>query len=366
MKQTYKKITVAFVIFTMAVAMYGVVPHPSVVNAADSITNASDTISDSDLGVTADHLFQFTTTATTTVNEYVEIQFPAGVFEAMNGGDVTINCAAGGGSWNAATTPDADTVRCSANAQNDPGVYQIAVNGVDNPMTEASQMIEIFHMNAAGDTVVESVQVVIAIVNDISVTAKVNASMTFTVDGMTDAETVNTVNCSLDTTATTTDFDVLTPFTPVTLCQELTVATNATEGYIVTVEQDQELTSDGGATINSFVDSPDGTGSSTVLNAWQSPGEVLDQYNSYGHMGLTSDDEDLTTQGHLDFYNGGSPLYAGLNDTDVMVIMDHTGPALGVNQNAGLAHVAYTAEISNLQEAGDYESTLTYIATPTF
>jgi hypothetical protein len=49
-----------------------------------------------------------------------------------------------------------------------------------------------------------------------------------------------------------------------------------------------------------------------------------------------------------------------------MVVMHHDGPADGSTDNKGAANVAYTAEITALQEAGDYESTLTYIATPTF
>ena len=76
-------------------------------------------------------------------------------------------------------------------------------------------------------------------------------------------------------------------------------------------------------------------------------------------MGLTTNDSDLAT----DFT---SSKYAGLNNTDAMEVMSHNGPADGSTQDKGLASVAYTIEITDLQEAGDYITTLTYICTPTY
>ena len=54
------------------------------------------------------------------------------------------------------------------------------------------------------------------------------------------------------------------------------------------------------------------------------------------------------------------------NATDQVEVMYHTGPSDGTTPDKGLTQVAYTAEISTLQEAGDYENTLTYICTPQY
>jgi hypothetical protein len=84
-------------------------------------------------------------------------------------------------------------------------------------------------------------------------------------------------------------------------------------------------------------------------------------------MGLTSDDTDLNSLGLFnDFYNSGTAHFAGLNSTDPMEVMHHDGPADGLTQDKGLARVLYRAEVASLQEAGDYESTLTYIVTPVY
>jgi hypothetical protein len=53
--------------------------------------------------------------------------------------------------------------------------------------------------------------------------------------------------------------------------------------------------------------------------------------------------------------------------TTPRAIMAHTGPSDGVTPGIGFATVGYKAEITALQEAGDdYNTMLTYIATPTF
>ena len=135
--------------------------------------------------------------------------------------------------------------------------------------------------------------------------------------------------------------------------------TNASDGFSVTVEQDGELTGPDTATINSFYNSPDGTGSTTPV-VWASPGAEIAKDFTWGHMGVTTDDTTDTAED----YTGAK--FAGLDGSNATEIMAHTNPTLGTTQNSGLAAVAYKVEISSLQEAGDYTSVLTYICTPTF
>ena len=81
-------------------------------------------------------------------------------------------------------------------------------------------------------------------------------------------------------------------------------------------------------------------------------------------MGLHTDDSDLNSLGGYDDFS--TNLFAGLNSTDPMPIMHHNGPSDGSTEDKGAVNVIYQAEIGSLQEAGDYENTLTYICTPTF
>jgi hypothetical protein len=235
-----------------------------------------------------------------------------------------------------------------------------------NPMVEGTRYIEITHYNDS-DEIMERVTVAVAIIEDVLMTARVLSTLTFTVSGTSTDGVVGGIPCSNESTATTTPFGTLVVNATSTVCQTLNVTTNADDGYTVTVEQDQELTSDSGSNINSFNNSPDGTGSTTA-QAWTSPTNILDAYHTYGHMGLHSEDSDLDTLGGYadqDFDNGGT-LFAGLNNSEPLPIMHHDGPSDGTTVDKGTTNVIYQVQIGSLQEAGDYQNTLTYICTPTF
>jgi hypothetical protein len=240
---------------------------------------------------------------------------------------------------------------------------------VTNPASGNGKVFNITHYDTATN-LAERVQVMVALVDDVWMTARVDATLEFTVSGTSTGAIVNGVTCTATTTATSTPFGTLSPISSSTVCQQLNVTTNASDGFTVTVEQDDEMTSDGGDNINSFKNAVDGTGL-TVVETWSNPTGILDDDKTYGHMGLTSNDADLlSAYVNQDYYNGGlAPKYAGLNGVAPIAVFHHDGPADGstnATQNKGKAMVAYTAEINALQQAGDYESTLTYIATPTY
>jgi len=359
---TNKKLIASILVFTMTVAAYGIYPMVNSASAIDAIRDASITLSDSDVSQTAKQTIEFTTNHDVVAadGDFIEVTWPSSpeTFGAITAENTSCN----GGNWSK-SIPDTHTLRCTASSGDNPAGSYTFFATTTNPSVEGSQLIQITHIDADTGDIKERVQVRVAIINDVLMTARVDATLEFNVSGLPSATSFNGVTCDRDTTATTTDFGTLNPGASTTVCQALDVTTNADDGYIVTVEQDQELTSDSGSNINSFNDSPDGTGTTTP-EAWESPSGILDTYNTYGHMGLTSDDADLSTLGsYNDFTNS---KYAGLNASDPMVVMHHDGPSDGATQNKGAVNVAYTAEITALQEAGDYENTLTYIATPTY
>ncbi|OGF40971.1 hypothetical protein A2531_04360 [Candidatus Falkowbacteria bacterium RIFOXYD2_FULL_34_120] len=354
-------------VFTMVI-MYGIVPSVPIVNAVDSLTNAKDTISDSDRGAVATHTFNFTTQSTTASGGVWRVIYPAG-FTGVGGGSET--CGYGGSYFGAAST-SGQIIECIATAQVTGATSsQIIVTGVTNPnpgsATSYAIIIEKYSDEvASGGTLEERVEVRVAILDDVWMTARVSSSLTFTVTGTTTPTLNNGIVCQnpVGTTASTTPFGTLTAGVPVTICQDLSVTSNASDGYTVTVEQSAELTNDGLDTINSFNNSPDGTGSTTAV-AWTSPLNLLDQKHTYGHMGLTSDDADLHSYG-TGYNNFSTGNFVGLSDTNPMPVMHHTGPSLGTTPNIGYTTIAYRAEIGSLQEAGDYETQITYICTPIY
>lgn len=360
-----KKLIVAGLLLAMF-ALYGVFPSPNGADAADSLQNASDTLSDSDMDATGvTHTVAFTLTNAIDAGGRIDVTFNSD-FTGILAGNVT--CSDSG-----SVTVSGQVVTCTyAAGLSAATAATVTVTDMVNPATDGDRRNDIATYNAAS-VLLDRVGVMVYVIDDVLMTATVDPILEFTIGGVlaADSKTVNGISCSADTTATSTPFGTLVVNATTTVCQQLNVTTNADDGYIVTVEEDQELTSDSGSNINSFDNSANGTGSSTasLAHAWVSPNNTLDEYNTYGHMGLTSDDQDLSSVGggNIDFYNsGGVPNYVGFNGTDTIIIMSHDGPSDGTTQNIGEAFVAYSAEIASLQEAGDYENTLTYIATPTY
>ncbi len=345
---------------------------------AASITSASDTLSSSAPGVGSNHTIAFILPNGMLQGETIELTFPTGGTEFVMGSvgeddiDILVSSSssstaavAGADTWGVVVSGGAITFTTPTNsgvASGTPIVIRIGthavtsgtgVNQITNPTATTSHAIEI------DGTMQDSGQVRIAILNEVNVFASVNTSLTFAVSGVASGQAVNG---SPTTTASTTSSTAL-PFgtipvgTSRTLAHDLTVATNATNGYTVTVEQTGDLQSTTGATIDGFID-----GTYTVTpTAWQGPAGLIANPDSYGHWGLTSTDGTTTRTAEF----GADTWVSG--STTPVVIMGHTGPADGSTSGIGAARIGYQLQISALQEASDdYTTTLRYIATPTF
>ena len=129
-------------------------------------------------------------------------------------------------------------------------------------------------------------------------------------------------------------------------------------GVRFTIEQDGNLLSASGADIDLFVE---GDATSTPL-AWQAPVPNVGDENTWGHYGVTSQDDVLSTGDPF-----GAALFAGNFDAgSPLEIFYHDGPVSGTG-TTGEAYVAIEIEINNLQEAAnDYHNQLTYVCTAVF
>ena len=172
---------------------------------------------------------------------------------------------------------------------------------------------------------------------------------------------INGETVSTTSTATAIGFGTLASGTPVVAAQDFTVTTNAANGFVVTVHEDQDLLSGNGATIHLF---NDGAAVATPIG-WATPTAALGNVATYGHIGLTSDDTDLNAN---EFYSGSVIKWAGnFNSTSTRTIFSNAGPADGSTQNVGKARVGYKILYLALQAAGsDYVNHLIYVCTPTF
>ncbi len=343
---------------------------------AASITSASDTLSNASSSSVSNHTIAFISPSGMVASSTITITFPVQfTLPAMAFDDVDINASGtpqtlagvnGSGVWGAYFSGQVLTLVSPDNVQQASSTAYVIRIGT-NATTGATGDAQITNPSATttsyaidiGGTMSDSGQVRVAIVDQVVVSANVDTSLTFTVSGVASGQVVNG---SPTTTASTTSSSAL-PFgtlpvgTSRTLAQDLTVSTNATNGYTVTVEQTGALQSTTGATIDGFIDGAN----TTSPTAWVAPSALIASPNTYGHWGLTSTDGTTTRsqQFNSDTWVSGS--------TTPVVIMGHTGPADGTTAGVGTARIGYQVQISALQEAGDdYTTTLRYIATPTF
>ncbi|HEU4677596.1 MAG TPA: hypothetical protein VFS75_02680 [Candidatus Paceibacterota bacterium] len=346
---------------------------------AANLTYVKDTLSDSDTGSVSNHTIQFLSPTGVGAGETIVVTFPSefnlatsgiafdDIDLAENGVDKTIVAGApAAAQWGFSTTSNTFTLTAGASesiASNATVTIKVGTNATVGATGDAQvtnpTAIGSYEFTVTAGTA-DSGQYRVAIVDNVLVTANVNTTLTFTVSGVANGQAVNgsATNTATTTTSTSLPFETLDAGVSKTLAQDLTVATNARNGYVVTVEQDSNLQSSTGADIDGFID---GAYTDTPT-AWQAPGNNVNDENTWGHWGLTSDDVSLLGAGS-DF---GADEWVAASTTP-RAIMAHNAPADGVTQNIGKARVGYQAEITALQEAGDdYSTVLTYIATPTF
>lgn len=361
----------------IALVLWAVGAHMFTSAEAANLTYVKDTLSDSNPSTLSNHEFQFQSPSLIGANATITVAFPNGfnistssvavgdVDLEINGVDETLAVlgSQGAAEWGFnivgqnlnLVSGSGESLPANATATIKVGTN---ANGGTNRVTNPSATTSYEFTITANAT--NTGQTRVAIINNVLVTANVDTTLTFTVSGTSTGTTVNgsPTTTSATTSSTALPFGTLAANVSKTLAQDLTVATNARNGYVVTVDQKQNLLSSTGADIDGFID---GAYTNTPT-AWVSPTNNINNENTWGHWGLTTTDSTLLGAG-LDF--AANQWIAA--STTPRAIMAHNGPADGTTNLIGRATIGYQAQITALQEAGDdYSTTLTYIATPTF
>lgn len=360
-------VTAAFVLWTLGAYSFA---------QAANITSVSDLLSDSSPSAASNHTLSFTMSSTGHVvasGGTIAITYPAGfnlstvvfgdVDLSVNGANQTVAAAPAAATWGAAVSGQTLTFTAGSGVSatsGDPIVVKIGTNAtggthqIVNPNPTAGD--QSFEINISAGT--DSGHTRVVVLNTVLVTAQVNTTFDFTVNGLPAGVAVNGTTTTDLSSSTTIPFGSLVANQIKTIAQNLTVSTNAIHGFVVTVQEDQHLLSSTGADIDNFVD---GT-TSLLPAAWAVPSNNISNENTWGHWGVTTDDHS-TTRGVNEF---ATSTWAGVSTTP-QVIFAHTGSADGATKDIGSTTVGYQVEITPLQEAGDdYSTVLTYIATPTF
>lgn len=217
-----------------------------------------------------------------------------------------------------------------------------------NPVAGTYQM-KAWTLNDTTDPVDEGTLSVV-ILSSVTVTTTVQSSLTFSVNAVTTGDTCTlnggaTYTPSVSTSSTEIPFGVLTPGTSKRACQRLVTTTNATNGYVTTVQQNNDLVSAATDYIYKF----DSNTGSLPLHQWDSYAG-----SDHGYFGFHAEDVDYTA------FSGNN--WAGIHNATENVATA-SGP---VDTAGGTNYVNYQIEVDNLQPAGVYTNTLTYICTATF
>ena len=334
---------------------------------AANLTNVSNTLTDSNPSSTSGHEIDFTIPSTPTASslvatDTVTIEFPAGFtgVGSITAVTVTVDGVSDPATGISVTGQELSFAGIDAAAGQEVKIV-VADGIVTNPAkVDATEGVgdsyEFTITTDAASVVKDSGKTRVVIVENVLVTAIVSTTFDFVVSALASAEDVNGETTTDASTATEIPFGELVVGTAKVIGQQLNVTTNALGGFVVTVRQDADLLSSTGANIDSFIE---GAYTDTPA-AWSVPSNTLGSPNTYGHWGLTSEDSDL---------NGdefGAQLFVAASTTP-REIFSHTSVTDGTTADIGQTQVAYRIEIGSLQEAGDdYNTTLTYIATPTF
>ncbi len=361
---------------------------PSWINRADAagLNFVSDTLSDSDLGVDSAHRLRFTTPNGFSSLENMRVSFDPSTtaFDLTGFSTTSITIVAGatqvaniGSCTGAASqmypTVNAETVdftMCTGDSIASSTAFIIDIGTttagalINNPATAGSYVINI---DGTGATpFVDEADTRVAIIDDVTVTAAVDTIFTFSINAVGPGATVNddVTTTSASSTATSVPFGILAPGVPKLLAQRLLVDTNALNGFSVTVQSDVTLTAGNGATIDEFIDNA-ATASTT---SWTTPLGTMGSPDTYGHWGVTSDDN-VVSSTTPNKWGSGYALYQGnfTGNNPVEVFYHNAAVQNTAGIGVGSTTVAYKAQITSLQEAAkDYTATLTYIATPVF
>ena len=209
------------------------------------------------------------------------------------------------------------------------------------------------------NNVVDSTAVSLGIIESVRVTATVDPSITFIVGGVgTGGTPCGLGSLSVGTSAYVVPFGSLTLNTFSNAAQTLTVTTNATSGYAVTIQEDDQLGKDGA--VSPYIQDTSCAAtpcSHTTPRDWTSA-------SSYPGFGYSL--QEVTADAAAFEYDDSGTFYAkqlpAIADPDVVQTV-MSGSTVASSEQI---YVCYRIAVGPSQQAGDYENLVTYIATGTF
>jgi hypothetical protein len=194
----------------------------------------------------------------------------------------------------------------------------------------------------------------IAVIESVRVTATVDPSITFKIEGVAASTSTCGLTTNVTTTATSVPFGVLTLDTFKVGSQKLTVSTNAASGYAITAIENERL-SNLAATPSYIPDTTcdSGTCTETSGSTWA----TADSHPGFGYtLAIVSGTPTIAPTAP-----NFSPFPSLAGTEAPFQIMSNDGIA-----SSQAAYVCYQISVDATQQAGNYENQVTYTATASF
>lgn len=216
--------------------------------------------------------------------------------------------------------------------------------------------------NSGGGTQLDSSLVKVGTVESVSVVAHVDPTFTFTIAGVPDATALNTAsycgtshsadttNTGISSTATLVNLGTLTSVQINRAAQTLKVTSNSVSGYTITATSSGQLVSGANAIANA-----QGT---VTGNGTPGPAAITAGTAAFGIHACDANSKVNTTT-----WGQATSLFANPSPTYYYTLVNSSSQP----SSSGDSIVSeYGATVSSTTPAGDYQTVLTYVATPLF
>lgn len=337
------------------VAMYGLIPLAE----AAGLSSIKCTLDDSRPTTGSKQTINFTTTNAVTAGQTIKIGYADDwTIPSFTTSDVTFtgatlvdSCDAetdevtmttsdtGGDKHVTFTVCTGDTVTAGAKVI----TLGTGATKITTPTTSASYTISI------GGTMTDSGNAMVYIISGVSVSATVAETLSFVIDTVASAQTVNGATTNVATTSgDEVDFGTVSTTTNKIAAHDLKTTTNAGTGYTATTKYTQTLQIDATHDIDDlgFTNGSPGTFPETATDE---------------DFGYTTDDATLAgTPGRFI-----SDKWAKF-ETNPYEVAYHDGPADGTTAGSGKIRVGYQVGVAGITPAGEHTTTIIYVCTPIF
>lgn len=321
--------------------------------SAAVITNGSLLLSDPRPGQTGTYTFSGSGFTTGTTIRCVELEFntqadgagsvPTGMTTASTFDSTTLLTY---GSWTV-NNPGAGTVQITNAAGETPAANgNIVWGSIGNSSTESTYyglLTTYSDVSCTGGNEIDSTVVAFVVVDGELVQLTIDPTLTFSVNTVGSSQAVNGATTTIASTAGTINFgNSVTSVANGISAHDLTIGTNAPNGYTVYVRHTGDLTNGASDTITVH--------SGTNASPTSFPGFGTEAW------GYTTEDNTLAG-GTADRFTNGGPFWAGFTTSNASVMDNPAAPS-----STETIRVGHQVGIAATTEAGTYQTTLIYTA----